>query len=186
METIRIKGQDVRVGDELWTMGSPDRITRIEPYVHPVITRNEEWRTARRDWPDGTKAFGRTLAYEHGRSASYTITYVDGDPRKTVTVPADDYLDPFAPAARDLWARYQAEGMPGLWRDWVAKLPPEALPGPRPSGLACFTGVTPDPAALSPAGPDVPGPRAAGPGPRGTALPGGHRIRPGGTAGPRR
>jgi hypothetical protein len=148
MTTIYVKGQDVRVGDDLWWMGTPHRVTRIERYVHPVVTRNEEWRTAYSDTPQRAykAAWAITLEYDHGHAAGYEITLVPGDDRTDghSRVDPDDYLDPFLSTAEKLWARYQEEGMPGLWRDWAAALPPEDLPGPHPSGLACFTGVRPD------------------------------------------
>lgn len=154
MATIMVKGQDVKAGDYVWSMGSPELVTHIDPYVHPVMTRNCLYRRARLERPGGFKAWGRTLAYDHGYMAGYEVTYTDGDPR-TPAPSADDYLDPWLPQAAALWARYQADGMPGLWPDWVASLPPEDLPGPHPSGLACFTGVTPETAvsAASLAGP---------------------------------
>jgi hypothetical protein len=137
MTTIYVKGQDVRVGDDLWSMGAPCRVIGIRPYVHPVVTRNEEWRVA--EFAVG----GRTLAYEHGYAAGYEITLVPGDDRTAggSRVDPDDYLDPYLSAAAVLWARYEAEGKPGLWRAWVEALPPEDLPGPHSSGLTCFTGV---------------------------------------------
>lgn len=145
MTTIKVRGQDVRIGDDLWFLGTPKRITRIEPYVHPVVTRNAEWRTAYADGPDGMykAAWGITLEYGHGWAANYEVTCLPGDDRKDSPPPADDYLDPFLAVAAGLWARYQAEAMPRgiLWRPWVEALPPEDLPGPHPSGLTCFTGV---------------------------------------------
>lgn len=145
MTTGRIKAQEVKVGDDLWFLGTPHRITRITRYVHPVVTRNEEWRIAHSDGPAGMykAAWGMTLSYDHGYAAGYEVTILDGDTRAEPHVSEDDYLDPFLSPAADLWARYQAEGMPGLWRAWVASLPPEDLPGPHESGLACFTGVRP-------------------------------------------
>lgn len=74
--TVKVKGQDVRVGDDLWFLGKPYRITRIEPYIHPVVTRGEEWFSAYSDSPDGMyrNAWGITLEREHGNAASYEIS----------------------------------------------------------------------------------------------------------------
>jgi hypothetical protein len=145
MTTILVKGQDVRVGDDLWFLGSPHRITRIEPYVHPVVTRNEEWRVAKSDGPDGQgkHAWGMTLEFCHGYAGDYEITLVPGDDRehKGRFVDPDDYLDPFLSTAAELWARYQREGMPAgkLWRPWVESLPVSDMPE-HESGMVCFTG----------------------------------------------
>lgn len=140
-----VKGQEVRVGDDLWFLGKPHRITRIKRYVHPVVTRNEEWRIAYSDGPEGMyrAAWGITLEYNHGYSAGYEVAALPGDDRGEPHVPDDDYLDPNLSTAAELWARYEAEGKPGLWRTWVAALPLSDLPGPHESGLTCFTGTPP-------------------------------------------
>lgn len=150
MATIRIKGQEVRVGDDYWYLGTARRITRIEDYVHPVVTRNEVWRFAYSDGPTGTgrNAWGITLEYDHGHAAGCEVTWLYGDDRGRDHVPADDYLDPFTGTAAGLWARYEAEGKPGLWRTWVTRLPLSDMPGlfSHESGeacynLTCFTGI---------------------------------------------
>jgi len=62
MSTIRVKGQEVKVGDDLWAGGVPHRITRIEPYQHPSFP-GEMWAQACSDGPDGIgkAAWGITL-----------------------------------------------------------------------------------------------------------------------------
>lgn len=118
---IMVKGQDVRVGDDLWSLGKPHRVTPIEPYTHPVVTRDEEWRIAYSNGPEDTgKPWGRTLRLEHGYAASYEVAYVPGDDRKDVRPPADDYLSPFHGEGGALYERYMAEGAPGPWRRWLA------------------------------------------------------------------
>lgn len=42
-------GRDVVVGDDIIFLGTPHRITRIEPYTHPVVTGGETWATAYAD-----------------------------------------------------------------------------------------------------------------------------------------
>ena len=62
MSTIKVKGQEVRVGDDLWLGGVPHRITRIEPYQHPSFP-GEMWAQACSDGPGGIgkAAWGITL-----------------------------------------------------------------------------------------------------------------------------
>lgn len=121
MSTVMVKGQDVRVGDDLWCLGAPHRVTRIEPYTHPVVTRGEQWRIAYSDGPErgGKNAWGMTLHYDHGWAASYEISARPGEPYVNAP-PADDYLSPFYGEGAALWERFAAEGSPGLWRDWMA------------------------------------------------------------------
>lgn len=61
--TTRKHGSEVKVGDDLWFLGEPHRITRIVPYVHPVCTGGETWAIAYSDGPvtGGAKAWGITL-----------------------------------------------------------------------------------------------------------------------------
>ena len=120
MSTVKVKGQDVRVGDDLWFLGKPYRITRIEPYVHPAVTRGEQWRIAYSDGPErgGKHAWGMTLEYEHGWAAGYEISERPGEPYKNKP-PADDYPCPHYGEGAELWEQYAAEGSPGLWRDWL-------------------------------------------------------------------
>lgn len=63
MSTIRVHATEVKVGDILWLGGTPHMITRIEPYVHPVVTGGAEWAVAYSDAPDGAgkNAWGITL-----------------------------------------------------------------------------------------------------------------------------
>ena len=58
-----VKGSEVKVGDDLIFAGTPHRITRIEPYVHPVVTHGETWATAYADTPKAAYkiAWGITL-----------------------------------------------------------------------------------------------------------------------------
>jgi hypothetical protein len=116
-----IKGQEVRVGDDLWAFGKPHRITRIKDYAHPVVTRGEQWRIAYSDGPDtgGEKAWGITLEYNHGYAAGYEITALPGDRRGEPHLPDDDDLSPFYGKGARLYEQYAAEGSPGLWRDWL-------------------------------------------------------------------
>jgi hypothetical protein len=118
---IKVKGQEVRVGDDLWFLGKPHRITRIEGYIHPVVTRGEEWRIAYSDGPDagGKNAWGITLEYEHGYAAGYLVSAWPGDNRAEVRPPAGDYLSPHYGEGAVLYEQYAAEGSPGLWRDWL-------------------------------------------------------------------
>ena len=96
MTTVHIKGQEVRVGDDLWTSGRPHRITRIVPYNHIGVTLGEPWRIAYSDGPDtgGAKAWGITLSYDHGWAAGYEITARPGDTRGEPHQPAGDWLSP--------------------------------------------------------------------------------------------
>jgi hypothetical protein len=114
MATIMVKGQDVKVGDDLWFLGRPHRITRIRPYTHPV-TRGEVWRTAYSDGPAGSllSTWGITLEYDHGYAAGYEVTYTEGDPRKENRPPED------GEGAR-LWEAHRGEIQPGGWRAWLA------------------------------------------------------------------
>jgi hypothetical protein len=119
--TIMVKGQDVKVGDDLWFLGRPHRITRIKPYTHPV-TRGEVWRTAYSDGPAGMhkSAWGITLEYDHGYAAGYEVTYTEGDPRKENRPPEDDYPSPWFGEGARLWEAHRGEVGPGGWRAWLA------------------------------------------------------------------
>lgn len=119
MATIKVKGQDVKVGDDLWFLGKPYRITRITPYTHPV-TRGEVWRTAVSEGPGGVKAWGITLEYDHGYAAGYEVTSLDGDPRAENTPPEDDYPSPWFGEGARLWEAHADEIKPGGWREWLA------------------------------------------------------------------
>lgn len=116
-----VKGQDVRVGDDLWFLGTPHRITRIEPYVHSVVTRGEEWRIAYADTPERAyrNAWGMTLEYEHGYAAGYSVSPRPGELYVNKR-PADDYPSPFYGEGALLYEEYAAQGCPGLWREWLA------------------------------------------------------------------
>jgi hypothetical protein len=72
---------EVQAGDDLMFPGTPHRITRIEPYTDPVVTRGETWAIACADTPSasGKAARGITLspggAYEvAGRPAPPTCS----------------------------------------------------------------------------------------------------------------
>lgn len=121
MTTIQVRGQEVRVGDDLWFLGKPHRITRIVPYVHPVVTRNEPWRIAYSDGPDGVykAAWGMTLEYGHGWAAGCEVTYLPGDDRLHSSPSEDDWLSPFYGRGAELFETYLQQGMPGLWPDWL-------------------------------------------------------------------
>lgn len=123
MSTIKVKGQDVRVGDDLWFMGKPYRITRIEPYVHILVTRGEEWRIAKSDGPvnGGKHAWGMTLEYDHGWAAGYEVTYLPGDTRGEPYQAADDYPSPHYGEGAALYQQYVAEGglALGTWPGWL-------------------------------------------------------------------
>lgn len=119
MTTAMIKGQEVRVGDDLWSMGTPHRVTRITDYTHPVVTRGEPWRTAHSDGPGGARAWGRTLSFDHGYAAGYEITIVPGDERGVPHLPADDYVDPFYGHGAELHKLYAAEGTTATWPAWL-------------------------------------------------------------------
>jgi len=58
-----VKGSEVKVGDDLMFVGRPHRITRIEPYAHPVVTQGETWAIAYADAPQAMAkaAWGITL-----------------------------------------------------------------------------------------------------------------------------
>lgn len=122
MSTIKVKGQEVQVGDDLWSGGTPHRITRIKDYTHPLVTRGEPWRTAICDGPGGEKAWGITLSYAHGFMAGYEVTALPGDKRGEPHRPDDDYLCPFFGMGADLYPHYAAAGFPGLWTEWLATL----------------------------------------------------------------
>ena len=56
MSTIRVKGQEVKVGDDLWFLGKPHRITRIEDYVHSgCCPPGKPGRIAYSDQPDARR-----------------------------------------------------------------------------------------------------------------------------------
>lgn len=63
MGTIKVKAQDVKIGDDLWLGDVPHRITRIEPYTHPAVTGGDEWAAAYSDGLEGVgkAAWGITL-----------------------------------------------------------------------------------------------------------------------------
>jgi hypothetical protein len=71
----QVRGQDVRVGDDLWFLSSVHRVTRVEDYRHPVVTGGDLWHIAKSDGPAGfgRAAWGMTLATERGYAAGYTI-----------------------------------------------------------------------------------------------------------------
>ncbi len=62
MSTIKVSAKDVKVGDDLWFLGKPHRITRIVPYQHPSFP-GEMWVQACSDGPEGIgkAAWGITL-----------------------------------------------------------------------------------------------------------------------------
>ncbi len=134
--TAMIKGQEVRVGDDLWSMGTPHRITRIEPYAHPVVTRGEQWRQACSDGPEGVgkAAWGITLEFAHGWAPGhYKVSLLPGDERGEPHLSADDYLSPFGGAGARLYEHYAAAGFPGTWRAWLESAGRRGLlAGPRP------------------------------------------------------
>lgn len=113
--TVMVKGQHVRVGDDLWSGGKPHRVMKIIPYRHPVVTRGQDWRIAR-----GADNWGMTLAYDHGWAASYEITIRPGEPPYENQIPDDDYLCPFYGLGAELHALFEAEGSPGSWAGWLA------------------------------------------------------------------
>lgn len=123
MSTIKVKGQDVRVGDDLWSMGKPYRITRIEPYVHIGVTLGEQWRIAYSDGPvnGGKSAWGMTLAFDHGWAASYEVTYLPGDDRGEPHLTPDDYPAPHYGEGEELHPLYLAAGglSAGTWPEWL-------------------------------------------------------------------
>lgn len=87
MTTVKVKGQQVRVGDDLWFLGRPYRVTRIEDYTHPgIVPAGETWRIAYSDGPvtGGKHAFGITLEYQYGYAAGYEISV---RPEPQVTAP---------------------------------------------------------------------------------------------------
>lgn len=50
--TVEVPGSEVRPGDDYHFLSSTHRITRVEPYRHPVVTRGETWLTAYADTPE--------------------------------------------------------------------------------------------------------------------------------------
>ena len=128
MSTVRVKGQDVQAGDDLWTSGVPHRVTRIEPYIHIGVTLGEQWRIAYSDGPrdGGKRAWGMTLSFDHGWAASYEISDRGdgrGDPHLTV----DDYLSPFYGEGKRLHPQYLAAGgmATGMtWPQWLQSRQP--------------------------------------------------------------
>jgi hypothetical protein len=76
MSTIKVHATEVRVGDIMWAGGKPHLITRIEPYVHPVVTGGDEWAFACSDGPEGTgdNAWGITLELTNPVAHYYEIT----------------------------------------------------------------------------------------------------------------
>jgi len=122
VSTIKVKGQDVREGDDLWTSGKPHRITRIEPYVHPVVTRGEPWRIAYSDGPDGMgrAAWGITLEWQGGYAAGYEVTERPGEPYINEP-PADDFPGAFYGRGAELFPEYQQAGglAVGTWLEWI-------------------------------------------------------------------
>jgi hypothetical protein len=113
--TVRVKGQHVRVGDDLWSGGVPHRVTRITAYRHPVVTRGEDWRCAR------SGSWGMTLSYDHGYAASYEITIRHGEPPYVNAPPDDDYLSPHYGEGAVLFERYAAEAAGESWREWLSR-----------------------------------------------------------------
>lgn len=129
MSTIMVKGQEVQVGDDLWAGGKPYRITRIEPYMHPVVTRNEQWWQACSDGPEGIgkAAWGITLEFAHGwEPGHYEVSKRPGDVRGDPHLSADDYLSPWFGQGAQLYPHYLAEGSPLPWREWLAGKPDTA------------------------------------------------------------
>lgn len=122
MSTVKVKGQDVRVNDDLWAFGTPHRITRIEPYVHPVVTRGEPFRIAYADGPggQGERAWGITLEYGHGYATGYEVTERPGETYINEP-PADDWPCPSYGRGAELYPEYVAAGGPAkaLWPDWI-------------------------------------------------------------------
>jgi len=47
--TVEVPGSEVRPGDDYEFLGKVHRITRVEPYSHPVVTRGETWLSASAD-----------------------------------------------------------------------------------------------------------------------------------------
>jgi hypothetical protein len=119
MSTIHVRGQDVRVGDDLWFLSTPKRITRIEPYTHALM-RGEAWRVAYSDGPAGMykNAWGITLEYGSGYAANYEVTALPGDDREQFE--PDWTLSPWTGEGARLWEAHQAEIKPGGWRGCLA------------------------------------------------------------------
>ena len=122
MSTVMVKGQHVKIGDDLWAFGRPHRITRITPYRHPVVTRGEDWRIAHSDGPDGVgaAAWGITLSHGHGYAAHYEVSVRPGEPPYVNEPPEDDYPSPFYGEGAALFPEYQAGGRGLSWREWLA------------------------------------------------------------------
>lgn len=130
--TVKVKGQDVRVGDDLWVCGGVHRITRIQPYRHPLVTRGEDWRSAISDGPvpgpgKVYQPFGITLEFDHGYAAGYEISVRPGEPRYVNKPPENDYLDPHYGDGARVYAHYAVAGFPGSWLEWLAKQDVAAL-----------------------------------------------------------
>jgi hypothetical protein len=68
---LNVPAGEVRVGDDLDYLGKPYRITRIEEYAHPVVTKGETWWIAYADTREkfGKNAWGMTL----GKGTRYDV-----------------------------------------------------------------------------------------------------------------
>jgi hypothetical protein len=120
--TIKVKGQEVRVGDDLWFLSTPHRITRIEPYRHPAVTLGEDWRIAYSDGPDGMykAAWGMTLSFDHGYAAGYEVTLAGDDKRGEPHLAEDDYPSPHYGEGAELYPEYARVSGRLSWREWLA------------------------------------------------------------------
>jgi hypothetical protein len=129
-DTVKVKGQDVRVGDDLWSLGQVHRITGIRTYRHPVVTRGEDWRSAQSALGPGgygALSWGITLEYDHGFAAGYEISVRPDEPPYVNKPPEDDYLSPHSGDGAALYVHYALAGFPGSWRSWLAKQDVPAL-----------------------------------------------------------
>lgn len=61
--TVEVPGSEVRPGDDYEFLGAVHRITRVEPYSHPVVTGGETWLSASADTSErlGRAAWGITI-----------------------------------------------------------------------------------------------------------------------------
>lgn len=73
--TMRIAGSEVRVGDDVIFLGTPHRVTSVEPYSHPVATGGEQWAIAYAATPE-RPAKGNAWAITLEPHCDYDITRV--------------------------------------------------------------------------------------------------------------
>lgn len=117
--TVEVPGSEVRPGDDYEFLGAVHRITRVEPYSHPVVTGGEAWLSASADTSErlGKAAWGITI--HPGKLTRVTrvapdLTHVQRTVLRAISAaPHGSLNDPALARAAELWREGLVAGSPG-------------------------------------------------------------------------